>query len=49
MLAKWLAGRASARLEMQPEQRFPTIVVVAHGLAAVVTIVLVLIAAIQAV
>ena len=48
MLAKWLGGRASAERENQPEQRFPTVVVVAHGLAAVTTLTLVLIAAVKA-
>jgi hypothetical protein len=48
MLAKWLGGRASARADVEPEQRFPSAVVVAHGLAAVTTVVLVVVAAIQA-
>ena len=48
MLAKWLGCRASARADSQPEQRFPKLIVVAHGVAAVTTVVLVVVAAIQA-
>jgi hypothetical protein len=48
MLAKWLGGRASARADSQPEQRFPEIIVVAHGVVAVTTVALVVIAAVQA-
>lgn len=48
MFIKWVGGRASATAERQPEQHFPTLVVAGHGVAAVATVVLVLIAAIQA-
>lgn len=48
MLAKWLGGRASSRRAIQPEQRFPMVIVAAHGLAAAVTVVLVVVTAIRA-
>ena len=48
MLAKWLGGRASSRRASQTEQRFPMTVVAAHGVAAAVTVVLVVVAAVRA-
>jgi hypothetical protein len=51
MLARWLAGRRAAATATavgpEAEQRFPVPVVVVHGLLAVTTLVLVLIAAID--
>ncbi|WP_410568713.1 hypothetical protein [Amycolatopsis sp. cmx-4-61] len=44
MLARWLPGRR-ARDEAVPEQHFPVVVVGAHGVFAVATVVLVLLAA----
>ncbi|SFW85300.1 hypothetical protein [Amycolatopsis australiensis] len=44
MLARWLPGRR-ARTTDAPEQHFPVVVVGAHGLVAVATVVLVLLAA----
>ena len=57
MLLRWLAGRrqpvpasvgAAAASEAPAEQSFPVAIVVLHGLLAVTTVVLVLIAALQA-
>ena len=49
MLARWLAGRrAGTTAAPAAEQRFPVPVVVVHGLLAVTTVVLVLLAAIDA-
>jgi hypothetical protein len=46
MLARWVGSRKAA--DNPPEKHFPIVVVGAHGLFAVATVVLVLISAIQA-
>ena len=50
MLLRWLAGRraavGAASATSAPEQRFPLPVVVVHGLLAVTTVVLVVLAAV---
>ena len=38
MLMTWLAGRGAATSVEAPEQKFPPLVVVAHGLFAVLTV-----------